>query len=145
MAFQLISRAFKEGGMIPPQYTADGDDVSPPLEWKGPPEGTKSFALICDDPDAPGGAFNHWLVFNIPPDTAQIPEAFPSLKSLPNGTKQGLSDFGSIGYGGPAPPSGVHRYFFKLYALSVVLDLEEGARKSALERALQRRILGGRN
>jgi len=142
MAFQLTSRAFKEGEMIPPHHTADGDDVSPSLEWKNIPEGTKCFALICDDPDAPGGTFTHWLIYNIPPETAQFPEGFPSFKSLPNGTKQGLNDFGSIGYGGPAPPSGTHRYFFKLYALSALLDLEEGAKRASLERALQRRILG---
>lgn len=141
MAFQLTSRAFKDGEMIPSHYTADGDDVSPPLEWKDPPASTKSFALICDDPDAPGGSFTHWLIYNIPSNTLLLPEAFPSLKTLPNGGKQGLNDFGSIGYGGPAPPSGTHRYIFKLYALNAVLDLEEGVKKGPLERALQRRIL----
>jgi len=141
MAFQLTSRAFKDGEMIPSHYTADGEDVSPPLEWKDAPEGTKVFALICDDPDAPGGSFTHWVIFNIPTSVTQFPEAFPSLKSLPNGTKQGLNDFGSIGYQGPAPPSGTHRYCFKMYALSAVLDLEEGAKKATLERMVQRRTL----
>lgn len=141
MAFQLTSRAFKEGEMIPPHYTADGEDVSPPLEWKEPPPGTKSFTLVCDDPDAPGGTFTHWLIYNIPTSVVQFPEAFPSLKSLPNGTKQGVNDFGGIGYRGPAPPGGTHRYYFKIYALSAVLDLEEGAKKATLERLVQRRTL----
>lgn len=141
MGFQLTSRAFKDGEMIPSHYTADGEDVSPPLEWKDAPEGTKTFALVCDDPDAPGGTFVHWVIFNIPANMTQFPEAFPSLKSLPNGTKQGLNDFGGIGYQGPAPPGGTHRYFFKMYALSAVLDLEEGAKKATLERMVQRRTL----
>jgi Raf kinase inhibitor-like YbhB/YbcL family protein len=142
MAFQLTSRAFKDGEMIPPHYTADGDDVSPPLEWKDPPAGTQSFTLICDDPDAPGGTFTHWLIYNIPTSIVLLPEAFPSLKSLPNGTKQGINDFGGTGYRGPAPPSGIHRYYFKIYALSSPLELEEGAKKATLERLIQRRALG---
>ncbi len=143
MAFQLISRAFKNGEMIPAHYTADGEDVSPPLEWKEPPPGTKSFTLICDDPDAPGGTFTHWLVYNIPTTVVLFPEAFPSLRSQPNGTKQGTNDFGSIGYRGPAPPSGLHRYYFKLYALTAaVLDLEEGVKRAPLEKMVQRRIVG---
>lgn len=142
MAFQLTSRAFKEGEMIPAHYTVDGEDVSPPLEWKDPPPGTKSFALTCDDPDAPGGTFTHWVIFNIPPNLFHFPEAYPVLKTQPNGTKQGTNDFGNIGYGGPAPPSGAHRYYFKIYAVSTVLEMAEGSKKAALERALQRRILG---
>lgn len=142
MPFQLTSRAFKEGGIIPSHYTADGDDVSPPLEWSIVPGGTKCFAIICDDPDAPGGSFCHWLVYNIPANAVNFPEAFPSLGSLPNGTKQGVNDFGTLGYRGPAPPSGTHRYLFKLYALMSVLDLEAGATRAELEKVLQRRILG---
>jgi Raf kinase inhibitor-like YbhB/YbcL family protein len=142
MAFQITSRAFKDGEMIPAHYTGDGEDVSPPLEWKEPPPGTKSFALICDDPDAPGGTFTHWVAYNIPPNLFHFAEAYPALKTQPNGTKQGINDFGSIGYKGPAPPSGVHRYCFKIYAVSSLLELTEGAKKAALERVLQRRILG---
>lgn len=142
MAFRLTSRAFKDGDMIPAHYTADGEDVSPPLDWFDVPEGTKSLTLICDDPDAPGGGFCHWVIYNIPIQTVNFPEAFPSLNSLPNGTKQGVNDFGGIGYRGPAPPSGTHRYFFKLYALSTVLDLEAGAKKAQLEKMIPRRILG---
>jgi Raf kinase inhibitor-like YbhB/YbcL family protein len=128
--------------MIPAHYTADGDDVTPPLDWHDAPEGTKTFALICDDPDAPGGTFVHWVVYNIPSNVTVFPEAFPSLKSLPNGTKQGTTDFGGVGYRGPAPPSGVHRYFFKLYALNTALELEAGATKAQLEKMMQRRIVG---
>jgi Raf kinase inhibitor-like YbhB/YbcL family protein len=142
MALQLTSRAFKEGEMIPAHYTADGEDVSPPLAWSNVPAEAKSFAILCDDPDAPGGSFCHWIIYNIPPGMVQFPEAFPSFNSLPNGTKQGTNDFGSIGYRGPAPPSGVHRYYFKLYALSAVLDLEPGAKKAQLESRIQRRIVG---
>ena len=142
MALRLNSRAFKDGEMIPAHYTADGEDVSPPLDWSGVPETAKSFALICVDPDAPGGSFCHWVIYNIPPNAVNFPEAFPSLNSLPNGTKQGTNDFGGIGYRGPAPPSGIHRYTFKFYALSAVLELEAGAKKAQLENKMQRRILG---
>lgn len=142
LALRLVSRAFKDGEMIPSHYTADGEDVSPPLDWSNVPEGTMCFAILCDDPDAPGGSFCHWVIYNIPANTVNFPEAFPSFNSLPNGTKQGVNDFGGIGYRGPAPPSGVHRYCFKLYALSAVLDLEPGAKKAQLENKMQRRILG---
>jgi Raf kinase inhibitor-like YbhB/YbcL family protein len=142
MAFRLTSSAFQEGGMIPPHYTADGEDVSPPLHWVDVPEGTKSFALVCEDPDAPGGVFIHWVVYNIPANTMVFPEAFPTLKSLAGGARQGVNDFGGIGYRGPAPPSGVHRYIFKLTALNAVLELEPGATKAQLEKMIQRRIVG---
>ena len=141
MSFQLTSKAFKDGGMIPAQYTADGDGVSPPLEWQGPPPGTKSFALICDDADGPGGTFTHWLAYNIPPNLFHFAEAYPILKTQPNGIKQGTNDFGTVGYRGPAPPSGVHFYCFKIYALSGLLDLEEGAKRGPLEKAIQRCFL----
>ena len=141
VAFQLTSRAFKEGEMIPSHYTADGDDVTPPLAWSNAPAETKTFALLCLDPDAPSGSFCHWVIYNIPFSVTNFPEAFPSLNSLPNGTKQGINDFGGIGYRGPAPPSGVHRYYFKLYALTSVLDLEAGATKDRLEKLMQRRIV----
>src|SRR5271170_7380370 len=140
MAFRITSRAFKEGEMIPSHYTADGEDVSPPLDWMHIPDEAQSLALICDDPDAPGGTFTHWVVYNIPPNTVHFPEALPSFKALPNGAKQGVSDFGPLGYKGPAPPSGVHRYYFKLYALNQVLDLEPGATRAQLEKLMTRRI-----
>ena len=141
--FKISSRAFKDGETIPSHYTADGDDVTPPLEWQHIPDGAKSLALICDDPDAPGGTFVHWVVYNIPSNVAVFPEALPaSFQTLPNGAKQGKNDFGGMGYRGPAPPSGTHRYFFKLYALSAILDLEPGATKAQLEKMMQRRIVG---
>lgn len=142
MAFRITSRAFKEGENIPSHYTADGEDVSPPLDWMHIPEEAQSLALICDDPDAPGGTFTHWVVYNIPRNTVNFPEALPSFKTLPNGAKQGVSSFGTLGYKGPAPPSGVHRYFFKLYALNAVLDLEPGATRAQLEKLMTRRIVG---
>ena len=141
MALQLTSRAFKEGELIPSHYTADGDDVTPPLAWTNVPAETKSFALICQDPDAASGSFCHWVIYNIPSNVTNFPEAFPSLNSLPNGTKQGANDFGGIGYRGPDPPSGIHRYIFKLYALTSVLDLEAGATKDRLEKMMQRRMV----
>ena len=142
MAFQLSSRAFKNGEAIPAHHTADGEDVSPPLEWKDPPPGTQAFALLCDDPDAPGGLFNHWVIYNIPITVVHFPEAYPALKTQPNGICQGLNDFGGLGYQGPKPPSGVHRYFFKLYALSAPLPVEENVKRAAVERGAQRRLLG---
>lgn len=143
MAFRISSRAFKDGEFIPPHYTGDGEDVSPPLDWHDAPVGTQSFVLFCEDPDAPSGLFIHWVLFNIPPNVTLFPEAFPSLNSLPNGTKQGINSFGQIGYGGPAPPKGSpHRYYFKIYALNVVLDLEAGASRAQVEKIMQRRIVG---
>ena len=142
MAFKITSRAFKDGEMIPAHYTCQGENVSPPLDWSDAPEGTQCFALINDDPDAPGGSFVHWVVYNIPLGYNSLPEAVPSLNALPNGTRQGTNDFRHIGYGGPCPPSGVHRYFFKLYALNALLDLEPGATKAQLEKIMQRRTLG---
>jgi Raf kinase inhibitor-like YbhB/YbcL family protein len=141
MPFRITSRVFKEGGDIPAHYTADGENISPPIEWLDPPSGAKSFALIMYDADAPGGDFSHWLVYNIPPTVILLPEAFPSMKSLPNGIRQGVNDFGSIGYQGPAPPSGIHRYFFKIYALTAALDLEDGVKRPQLEKSIQRRIV----
>lgn len=143
MPFRISSRAFKEGESIPVHYTADGEDVSPPLEWQLIPEGTKSLALVCEDPDAHGGPFIHWVVFNIPPNTVTFPEAFPTLKSLPNGTTHGVNGFGGIGYRGPSPPpGGPHRYYFKIYALSAILDLEPGSTAAQLEKIILRRTLG---
>ena len=127
--------------MIPARYTCDGQDISPPLAWDSVPEGSRSLALICDDPDAPVGTWVHWVVFNLPPDGGGLPEQVPTKKKLSDGTLQGISDFRRIGYGGPCPPGGVHRYFFKLYALDTVLSLDAGITRSALERAMQGHIL----
>lgn len=141
MTLKVTSTAFKEGGMIPPKYTADGQDVSPPLAWEGVPDGARSIALICDDPDAPMGTWVHWLLWNLPPELTGLDEDTPPDAELTNGVRQGTTDFGRTGYGGPAPPSGVHRYFFKVYALDTMLDLRAGATKPELEKAIKGHIL----
>jgi Raf kinase inhibitor-like YbhB/YbcL family protein len=141
MAIRVTSPAFEEGGMIPSKYTADGLNVSPPLEWAGVPDGTKSIALISDDPDAPVGTWVHWVMWNIPPEISGLPENVPPDRSLSDGSKQGITDFRSPGYGGPAPPSGTHRYYFKIYALDMKLDLPDSSTKADLLKAMKGRIL----
>lgn len=143
MAFELTSTAFKEGELIPKKYTCEGQDVSPHLRWGAPPQGTRSFALIADDPDAPVGTWVHWVVFNIPADERELPEGIPVKEAFPKGARQGLNDFNRIGYGGPCPPPGKpHRYFFKLYALDITLDLKPRATKAQVLDASKGRILG---
>jgi len=127
--------------MIPKKYTCDGPDASPPLNWSDVPAKAKSLALIVDDPDAPMGTWVHWVAWNIPPDARSLDEGVPKKDSLPNGMKQGTTDFRSIGYGGPCPPSGTHRYFFKLYALDTALNLPPSTTKKDLERAMQGHVL----
>ncbi len=141
MDIRLTSPAFAEGERIPRKYTCDGEDVSPPLTWDNVPEGTKSFALICDDPDAPMGTWVHWVLFNLPPETRSLPEAVSPDKELPSGARQGTNDFRKIGYGGPCPPSGTHRYYFKLYALDTMLDLPAGCSKAQLLKAMEGHVL----
>lgn len=140
---QVTSSAFAAGGTIPRKYTADGPDVSPALAWGDVPAETKSFALICDDPDAPrGGTWVHWVIWGLPAETRALAENVPNDATLPSGAKQGKNDFGRLGYGGPAPPRGpAHRYFFKLYALDSVPDLKPGATKADLERAMNGHVL----
>lgn len=139
---ELKSTAFTQGGDIPKKYTCDGADVSPPLNWTEPPEGTKSLALICEDPDAPVGTWVHWVLFNLPPNARELPESVPARKTLSGGGDQGINDFRKIGYGGPCPPKGpVHRYFFKLYALDKQLDLKPGATRQELAKAMKNHIL----
>jgi len=138
---KVSSTAFAEGEMIPKKYTADGPDVSPPLAFDGIPEAAKSISLICDDPDAPAGTWVHWVLFNLPPDTRSLPEGIAPQKEREDKSRHGANDFGKIGYGGPAPPRGVHRYYFKVYALDRVLDLTPGATKAQLVRAMQGHIL----
>ena len=142
MEIKITSSAFAEGGMIPAKYTCDGADVSPPLQWDAVPEGTKTIALINDDPDAPMGTWVHWVILNIPADVKELAENIPTDKTLSNGAKQGTNDFGKIGYGGPCPPGGTHRYFFKLYALNSEIDLDAGADKEQLVKAMEGHILG---
>ena len=138
---QITSSAFTEGSMIPAKYTCDGRDISPPLEWKDIPAGTKSFALISDDPDAPVGTWVHWVIYNIPPNVTKFDENMPHDKELKNGMRQGSNDWPNIGYGGPCPPNGTHRYYFKLYALDMILDLKTGATKAQLAQAMKGHIL----
>lgn len=143
MEIKIKSAAFEEGGMIPKKYTCDGRDVSPPLSWTSVPEGTKSFALICDDPDAPTrGTWIHWVIFNMPAEIRELPDNIPPQKTLTDGAKQGINDFRKIGYGGPCPPSGTHRYYFYLYALDTKINLEGGATKEQLMRTMEGHILG---
>lgn len=141
MTVSVSSSAFQEGGMIPAKYTCDGNDVSPPLEWTAVPEGTVSVALISDDPDAPMGTWVHWVMWNIPPTVCELPENVPPKPELPDGSRQGISDFRRPGYGGPCPPGGVHRYYFKIYALDTMLDLPSSTKKSDLLKAMKGHIL----
>jgi hypothetical protein len=138
---ELKSSAFTAGEMIPKKYTCDGPDVSPPLNWSDVPAGAKSLALIADDPDAPMGTWVHWVAWNIPPNARGLEEGVPKKDSHPNGMKQGTTDFRSIGYGGPCPPSGTHRYFFKLYALDTSLNLPPSTTKKDLEKGMQGHLL----
>jgi hypothetical protein len=132
MSFELTSTVFPPEGPIPAKYTCDGDDISLPLQWGDPPEGTQSFALIADDPDAPVGTWVHWVLFNVPGDTRALPEAVPMDADLPDGSRHGQNSWGRLGYGGPCPPGDTQRYFFKLYALDVEVDLASGVGKEEL-------------
>ncbi len=134
-ALKLSSPAFKHNQMIPAKYTCDGADVNPPLVIEAAPPETKSFALVVDDPDAPAGTWVHWVLWNIDPKTTELREG-----AVPSSAQQGTNDFRKNGYGGPCPPSGTHRYFFKLYALDTALKLGPGATKAALERAMKGHI-----
>jgi Raf kinase inhibitor-like YbhB/YbcL family protein len=141
MSLKLTSGAFNQGGSIPNQYSKKGGNLSPPLEWHGMPAGTKSLALIVDDPDAPSGTFVHWLLYDIPISLSELAEGVQRTGHLPGGLRQGHNDFGEIGYGGPQPPSGTHRYFFRLFALDSELDLPPGASRKELEQAMKGHIL----
>lgn len=142
MEFVIQSSAFTEGGPIPKLYTGEGDDISPPLSWSQVPEGTKSIAIICDDPDAPGRTWVHWVLYGLSPGTTELPAGVPADKSVLEGAMQGINDFGKIGYGGPMPPPGKpHHYLFKVYALEIELDLEPGVTKAELEEAMKGHIL----
>ena len=139
---EITSSAFGSGEMIPAKYTCDGADFSPQLEWSGSPAGTRSFALICDDPDTPMGTWVHWVIYDIPPTAMMLAEGITREKDLPGGGTQGINDFRRIGYGGPCPPGGTHRYFFKLYALDAMLGLKPGITKDQLLTAMRGHILG---
>lgn len=143
MKFRIATRAFSMGAKIPAKYTCGGEDVSPPLEWSAPPTGTKSLVLIVGDPDAPGGTWYHWLLYNIPVHAGGIWEHVTATAELPGGMLQGKNSFGKIGYGGPCPPLGqTHRYLFHLYALDTVLKLRAGASHAELQGAMRGHVKG---
>jgi Raf kinase inhibitor-like YbhB/YbcL family protein len=139
---ELTSVAFRDGENIPAKYTADGENVSPPIRWREAPAGTRSFALVCEDPDAPSGLFVHWLAWNIEPDGRELEEAIPPSAQV-DGIRQGRNGFGGAGYGGPKPPPGkAHRYRFRLFALDNRPELAPGASRVALDRAIDGHVLG---
>ena len=145
MALILTSPAFANNGVIPKQYSCEGTDISPPLQWSGAPQGTKSFALIIDDPDAPDPrapkmTWVHWVLYDIPAAATGLPEAVQA-SALPPGTCEGVNDWGRTGFGGPCPPIGRHRYFHKLYALDTALPDLKRPKKAALEKAMQGHVL----
>lgn len=142
MAMTLKSSAFAPGAAIPAKHTCDGADLSPPLFWSGAPANTRSFALIADDPDAPAGTWVHWVLWNIPASANSLQEGIGRSPTRADGIRQGVTDFRRAGYGGPCPPSGTHRYFFRLAALDAVLDLPENATRAQLEAAMQGHVLG---
>ena len=133
---KITSSAFQEGGNIPSRFSRDGQNVNPALRIEGTPSDAKSLLLIMDDPDAPVGLFTHWLVWNIDPKTTEIAE-----KSVPKGAVQGTNDYSTIGYGGPQPPSGTHRYYFKIFALDQILDLKPGAKRAEVDAAMSGHVI----
>jgi Raf kinase inhibitor-like YbhB/YbcL family protein len=137
----LTSSAFVAGESIPVRYSLYGENLSPDLSWDKVPEGTKSFALICRDPDAPAGTFYHWVLFNIPESLRSLPEGLGRDVGLPTGGTQGTNSFGQVGYDGPRPPSGTHRYYFDLYALDRTLDLDQTATAGQLQQAMKGHVL----
>jgi Raf kinase inhibitor-like YbhB/YbcL family protein len=140
---QLTSPAFAYGEKIPVRYTCEGDDISPPLQWTGAPVETRSYALIMDDPDAPRGIWVHWVLFNLPGETVELAPAVPTLPQLPSGARHGRNTAGDMGYAGPCPPPGKpHRYFFRLYALDIMLNLPPGVTRAEVEAAMDQHILG---
>jgi Raf kinase inhibitor-like YbhB/YbcL family protein len=141
MTMEITSTAFANEEMIPRRYTCDGEDISPPLSWRGVPPGAESLALIADDPDAPRKTWVHWVAYNLPAANGGLPENVPPEKTIVGGGRQGTSDFGRVGYGGPCPPSGIHRYYFKLYALDAELGLAPGATKEELLQAMAGHVL----
>lgn len=137
-ALTLKSSAFQEGGVIPESYTCKGDNLSPPLSWENPPDKTQAYVLIINDPDAPAGNWDHWIVFNIPGNIKELPQEVDITKA---GYKLAKNSWGQATYGGPCPPSGTHHYYFTLYALSSFLPLEERASKKDVEKAMEGKVL----
>ncbi len=142
MGFAVKALGFAAGGRIPREFTCEAEDTSPALRWADAPPGTQSFALILDDPDAPGGTWTHWLIWNIPARATGLPNNVARAAEFRDGSRQGRNDFQRIGYGGPCPPPGKpHRYFFHLYALNCKLDLKAGAGRAELDRALKGHVI----
>jgi hypothetical protein len=142
MPLTIKSPAFQSGDNIPKKFSCEGEDISPQLEWSNYPSETKSFALICEDPDAPGGTFTHWIIYDIPTSRNSFPENVPNELDVFDGVKQGKNNFGKIGYGGPCPPAGsAHRYFFRVYALDNKLNIKEGLSKDDLMNKIKSHIL----
>lgn len=137
----LYSPEFLTGTFIPFKYTCDSKNISPPLTWEDPPDETQSFTLIVSDPDAPNGTFIHWVFYNLPANLRQLPEDIPPQDTLADGSFQGKNDFNQVGYGGPCPPDGTHRYFFKLYALAQPLNVAPGANKEEVLQAIEGHVL----
>ena len=144
MNMKISAKDFENGSTIPVEYTCDGENISPELFWSGVPTGTKSIVLIMDDPDAPMGTFVHMVIFNIPANVNFLPKGMPNDdKYFKNESRYGMNDFGRYGYGGPCPPSGTHRYYFRLYALDTMLDLDSGTKRSKLDNYMIGHVLAG--
>jgi hypothetical protein len=142
MALQLESSAFEDQGTIPQRFNCDGEDVSPPLSWSAPPAGTQSLVLVFDDPDAPGRTWDHWLLFNIPATLRSLPAGVPAESAVAGIGAHGTNSWNHLGYGGPCPPkSTTHRYFFRLYALDTIPDLDPGASRTEIEKAMKGHVL----
>lgn len=138
---KLSSPAFKDADRIPARYTCDGEDISPALQWSDVPSGTVSYVLIADDPDAPAKTWVHWVMYNIPSSTTEFKENIQKKPTLPEGIIQGLNDSGHVGYDGPCPPSGIHRYFFRLYALDTRIPVKDRATKLDLLHEMEDHVL----
>jgi len=142
MGINLMSDVFEEGDIIPTMHTCDDKNISPPLRWDSLPERTMSFAILCEDTDAPRGTWTHWIIFNILPSVMELSAGIKNEEKLSNGMTQGINDFGYAGYGGPCPPEGEkHRYFFRIYALDTTLNLSPGANRKEFLRALNENVL----
>jgi len=142
MSIIATSPSFKDSSLIPMKHTCEGEDSSPAITWSGIPEGTKSIAIVCDDPDAPLGTWVHWVLYNLPPTVQGLPEGIAKVETLADGTRQGINDFGRIGYGGPCPPRGsTHRYYFRVYALDQAFFPGSRATAKALAKAMEGHVL----
>lgn len=142
MGITVTSTAFSAGTSIPVKFTGQGNDISPNLAWSGAPPSVKSYVLVCDDPDAPGGTWVHWTMWNIPPSATSLPAGVASDATLADGSIQGVTSFGRHGYGGPMPPKGnAHHYYFRMYALDTLLTLDTSASRAQLDKAMQGHVL----